>query len=112
MTEAEGRYERVSGLADNSNELLAALALLAPDGNVRVAVCNVIDFLADCPEDAVVDKRIILEIIARGIVYMSFSAPAHDDTEGEEFEDMSELSAEDAVTQFRKQLGLEEEDVD
>lgn len=111
MSDGDGRYERMTSLYGNNGELVAALAMLAPEGNVRIALVNTIDFLASLDEPTLIDSRVIQEIIARGIVHLGFEIPGE---AGEEpYEDMSELTIEDAVAQFRKQLDIdEEEDVD
>lgn len=103
--DSEGRYERVSSLYENNAGLLSALAILAPDGNVRIAVVNLIDFVSDTDDDALIDRRIILEVIARGIVHGGFILP-----EEEGYEDLSELNAEEALAHFRKQLEIDDED--
>jgi hypothetical protein len=111
----------MKSLYNNNGELLAALAMLAPEGNVRIATVNLIDFLNSLESDEVlIDKRIILEILARGIVYLGWGTPdLHDGIEVDDhatefqrrgFEDFSELTPEEVLAHFQKQLEIEEED--
>lgn len=115
MDDAEGRYERVMGgvYGDNAG-LLSALAVLAPDGNVRVAVVNLIDFLADTEDtEPLVDKRVVLEILARGIIHLGWAIPGEEteySSTEEHFEDMTELNASEAIAHFRRQLEMDDED--
>lgn len=99
----------MASLHESNAELLAALAILAPEDNVRVALVNMIEFMEDCDDETMFNRRLVLEIIARGIVDLGWRVRPGE----EDFEDLSELTLDDAVAQFRKQLQLEEEeDVD
>lgn len=119
--DAEGRYERVTSLYENNGEMLASLAMLAPSGNARVALVNIIDFLVSLGDDEIeIDKRIILEIATRGLVLLGWNSPedhAHDDGGPHDaefaargFEDFSELTPEETLQAFRRELGLADDE--
>lgn len=116
MDDEDGRYGMAS-LYDNNGEMLVALASFAPTGNTRIALVQLIDFLVDLEDDAVIDVRVILEIIARGLVRLGFT----DDDDGEHehpsygehqqaYADYSELTPEETLQAFRLELGLDGED--
>lgn len=95
----------MGSLYESNADLLAALCILAPEGNVRVALVGLIDFLEGTEEDIVFDRRAIFEVIARGVVQMNFEMGEQDDDSSEDF---TGQSSEEIIEQFRRQLGAEE----
>lgn len=101
----------MASLYQNNSELLAALAILAPEGNVRVALVGLIDVLEGCSEDIMWDRRGIFEIIARGIIRLNFNPDDDDDEEGDVTRDNADgLSPEEIIEKFRAELGIDEEE--
>lgn len=94
----------MGSLYQDNAQLLAALAILAPEGNVRFALVGLIDFLEGTAEDIVFDRLAIFEVLARGIVQMNFEM---DDDDGEAV-DLTDLSPEEVIEKFRAQLGTDE----
>lgn len=117
MDEDDGR--NMASLYENNGELLASLVMFAPPGNVRVALVQLIDFLTDLEDGAEIDVRVVLEIVTRGVIQLGFASeedcehPDHQhDQEFERrgFEDLSELSPEETLAHFRRQLGIDGDD--
>lgn len=100
----------MGSLYANNSELLAALAILAPEGNVRVALVGLIDFLESSDDDILFDRRAIFEVIARGIIQLNFDMDEEVEEGGVTQEVFDGLTPEQALEKFRLQLGTDEEE--
>lgn len=104
----------MSGLFGNNVALLQALGMLAPEVNVRVALVNLVDFLADLQPGDSIERDDIFEVIAENIIWLHDHVGSDDEhgVEGEELEFSMEqdLSLDEALKKFRAQLGMKDEE--
>lgn len=99
----------IGSLYRNNSELLAALAMLAPEGNVRVALVSLIDVVESAETDGeptLWTRDALFEVIARSIVRLNLVVD--DEEDGSDF-DTDGLTPEQVIEKFRAELGLEGE---
>lgn len=101
----------MGSLYRNNAELLAALAMLAPEGNVRVGLVSLIDVVESAETDGeptLWTRDALFEVIARAIVRLSLTVDDEDETDFTEG-DTAGLTPEQVIEKFRAELGLEGE---
>jgi hypothetical protein len=96
------------GLWNNPLELIKALAELAPEIHVRVALFNLVEFIQGLDDEAVVDAADLLEVIVQSLINLHHHVGDEDPEHKESEEDFDGMSTEDIVARFMKQLGTEE----
>lgn len=99
----------MGSLYESNTELLAALCILAPEGNVRVALVGLIDMLEEAGEAIAFTKVEIYENIARGIIRLHIDL---DDEDGDEHdhEHHHHHDDQDIIKRFQRELGIEGEE--
>lgn len=98
------------GLYGNNVALLQALAMLAPELNVRISLVNLIDFLADLQPGDTIERDDLYEVIAENVVWLHDHVTGDQDShEADEEEGLRDAPLDEAVLRFRKQLGLDNE---